>query len=64
MLAWVAPAGAPLAGCGEATPPPMSKEGLETVKKDRETIIMKEYGQQAYDKAVGKKAAKGAQPSR
>ena len=47
-------------GCGESAPPPLTKESMEVAKKDREEIIRKEYGQGAYDKAVGKKTAASA----
>jgi hypothetical protein len=57
MLASVAMAASLLVGCGEGDPPPMTKDALEAAKNDRETIIKKEYGQAAYDKAVGKKTA-------
>jgi hypothetical protein len=57
VLALIALAGTPLAGCGEASPPPLTQEGFEAAKKEREAIIKKEYGQRAYDKAVGKKGA-------
>jgi hypothetical protein len=61
LLASFAMAASLLIGCGEQGPPPMSKEALEAAKSDRETIIKKEYGQAAYDKAVGKKTtAKGS----
>jgi hypothetical protein len=63
LMASVTMAASLLVGCGEGGPPPMTKEGLEAAKKDRETIIMKEYGQAAYNKAVGKKsAAKESKP--
>lgn len=61
MLASATMAASLVIGCGEGAPPPMTPEGLQAAKKDRETIIMKEYGQAAYNKAVGKKSpAKGA----
>jgi hypothetical protein len=57
LLATATMAASLLVGCGEGGPPPMTKEGLEAAKKEQETIHKKEYGQEAFDKAVGKKAA-------
>lgn len=31
-------------GCTEPAPPPVTQEGLQEAKKERETIIQKEYG--------------------
>ena len=50
------------AGCGESTPPPVTKEGFEAAKQDREKIIMKEYGQKAFDKGEKQPAGKSKRP--
>ena len=31
-------------GCGDPPPPPVSMEGFQEAKKERENIIQKEYG--------------------
>lgn len=48
-----------LAGCVEPQPPPMTTEGFEAAKKDREEIIRKEYGESAYKQAT-REAAKSS----
>jgi hypothetical protein len=60
LAAALGAAGAPLHGCGEAAPPPVSMENFAAGKKDREVIIQKEYGQAAFEKgqAAGKARAK------
>jgi hypothetical protein len=40
----VAAAGFVPAGCGEAPPPPMTKENFEAQKSAQEKMLMKEYG--------------------
>lgn len=50
------------AGCGESAPPPITKEGFEAAKQDREKIIMKEYGQKAFDKGEKKASGKSKKP--
>ena len=45
------------AGCGgEPTPAPITRENAEAAQTEREKVVMKEYGQEAYTKAFPKKA--------
>jgi hypothetical protein len=59
VLAIVAGLSAPgLPGCGEAEPPPVSQEQFDAAKKDREVIIQKEYGSQAFQKGQAAEKAR------
>jgi len=55
-------AGLSPAGCGESAPPPITREGFQAAKQDREKIIMKEYGQKAFEKGERKASGKSKQP--
>jgi hypothetical protein len=53
----VAAAALAAAGCGgEPEPPPITKENVEATQAEREKVVMKEYGQEAYNKGFPKKA--------
>ncbi len=45
-------------GCGESTPPTLSKEEFDSAKSKREEIIAKEYGSKAVERANAPKKKK------
>jgi hypothetical protein len=47
-----------ISGCGETAPPPMTKEGFDSAKKEAEVIIQKEYGQKAFNKGQAAEKAR------
>ncbi len=52
MIASAVVVASTVVGCSEPEPPPLTKEGFEAAKKDREEIIRKEYGESAYKQAT------------
>jgi hypothetical protein len=49
-------------GCGEAPPPPMTKETYEAAKAEQEKMIINEYGKEAFQRAYPKRAAELTKP--